>query len=92
MPVPDTGDIKAIEKCRLHHVLFSGDQLIAARTRGAQIICANSEDGVGSLEGLVPEAEDWHTKICLLGVHGIMQALYLFGHMLTSVIRRSIIQ
>ena len=43
--------------------LFGGDQLTVARAIGAK-----SEDGVARLQGLIPVVEDWHAKVCLLGV------------------------
>ena len=51
-----------------HTLLFGGDQLTAARCRGAQKIRQNSVCGSGRLEGFVPVVEDWHTRVCLLGV------------------------
>ncbi len=42
-----------------HHILFGGDMLTA---RGSQYIRSNS------IRGLQPVCEDWHCKMCLLGV------------------------
>lgn len=52
----------------LHTSLAGGDQLTAARARGSQQIRCNSERGKDRLEGLQPVVEDWHAKVCLLGV------------------------
>ena len=53
---------------KFHEILFGGDQLTVARVRGAQRIRANSETEQGKLLGLTPVCEDWHTKLCLMGV------------------------
>ena len=45
-----------------------GDQMTVARTRGTQRIRSNAERGKERLEGLVPVIEDWHAKMCFLGV------------------------
>lgn len=50
------------------HVLIGGDQLTAARIRGAQRVRGNSDNGRDRLEGLVPVVEDWHAKVCFLQV------------------------
>ena len=52
----------------LHQVLFGGDQLTAARMRGAKEAKCNSVTAAKRLEGLIPVIEDWHTKVVLLEV------------------------
>ena len=42
----------------LHKILFGGDQLTAARVRGAQRIRINSTSPQEKLEGLIPCSED----------------------------------
>lgn len=54
-----------------HRVLFGGDHLTAKRGRGAQRIRANSTNDLDKLKGLLPVAEDWHTKQCFLAVSGL---------------------
>ena len=54
--------------CSHSSTLFGGDQLTVARGIGAQRIRANSEEGASRLEGLIPVVEDWHAKVCFLGV------------------------
>ena len=49
---------------RFHHLLFGGDMLTAKHARGSK----NSARGSDRLEGLLPVVEDWHTKVCLIGV------------------------
>lgn len=46
--------------------LVGGDNLTAARMRGAQRIQGNSEESADQFYGSLPVAEDWHTKECLL--------------------------
>ena len=67
---------------KFHYILFGmlvvimcnstfslgGDQMTAARARGSQRVRSNSERGKDRLEGLQPVVEDWHAKVCLLGV------------------------
>ena len=42
--------------------------MTAARARGSQRIRNNSKRGTERLEGFHPVVEDWHTKVCFLGV------------------------
>ena len=53
-----------------------GDQLSVARARGAQLIRSNSECSKEKLEGMLPVAEDWHAKLCLLEVIIIIMIYY----------------
>ena len=64
------GDVEEVDvtKDKFHQILFGGDQLTVARVHGSQRIRKNSERGKEHLEGLTPVCEDWHTKLCLLGV------------------------
>lgn len=48
--------------------LVGGDYLSAVRARGAIAIRSNSELKEHRLEGLLPVAEDWHAKVCLMQV------------------------
>ena len=45
--------------------------MTAARARGSQRIRDNSYTGKSRLEGLQPVVEDFHAKMCFLGVSGI---------------------
>ena len=42
--------------------------LSAKRARGAQHIRENSDRKRHCLEGIIPIIEDWHAKMCLVGV------------------------
>ena len=48
--------------------LVGGDCLSVTRARGAQYIRRTSELAVHRLDGVLPVAEDWHAKLCLLEV------------------------
>ena len=52
----------------LHQILCGGDQLTVSRLRGCQLIRMNSVSESTKLSGLLPVAEDWHTKVILLEV------------------------
>ena len=49
-------------------ILISGNYLSVALTRGAQYIRRTSELAMHQLDGILPVAEDWHAKVCLLEV------------------------
>lgn len=59
-----------VEVCQasLHRILLGGDQLTAARARAAIKTRVNSLSCGTRLDGLIPCAEDWHTKVNLLDV------------------------
>jgi len=50
-------------------IIFSGDQLTAARARSAKKAKFTSDSPSKRLEGLVPAVADWHTKQKILGVN-----------------------
>ena len=58
----------SITEDHFHRILLGGDQLTAARVRGAQRIRSNSERSLDRLEGFEPTSEDWHAKGILLAV------------------------
>jgi L1 cell adhesion molecule like protein len=68
--IPGIGE-KTVHADSFHHILFGGDMLTAKRARGSKFIRSNSARGLDQLQGLLPVVEDWHTKVCLLGVSGI---------------------
>ena len=68
--LPITGDNVHMTKTSFHTVVFGGDQLTAKRARGSQMIRSNSIESSHQLNGLLPTAEDWHAKLCLLEVSG----------------------
>ena len=49
----------------MHKLLFAGDQLTVARTRGAQIAMSNDAHAFKKLEGFIPVIQDWHAKVIL---------------------------
>ena len=76
LSIPNVGE-KEIHADTFHHILFGGDQLTAKRARGSQHIRSNSLRGKDRIEGLKPVIEEWHAKVCLLGI----SLFYLFSHM-----------
>lgn len=64
----DSEEAVQIPKAVIHPILFGGDQLTAARARGAKSAKVNSYDTFKRLDGLIPIAEDWHTKLNFLGI------------------------
>ena len=65
--IPGVGE-KEIHSDKFHHILFGGDLLTAKRARGSQYIRSNSLRGKDRLEGFKPVVEDWHAKMCFIGV------------------------
>ena len=63
-----SSEYKSSESVKYHKILFGGDQLTAARARSSKMHMANGQTPDERLEGLIPMAEDWHSKACLLGV------------------------
>ena len=63
-----TGEIVQVEKATVHPTIICGDQLTAARARGAIKVKINSETAALRLAGIIPAIEDWHTKVILLEV------------------------
>lgn len=66
--IASTDETGVTDEFSFHHVLFGGDQLTCARARGSQKARTSEENDRDRLLGLVPVAEDWHTKVCLLEV------------------------
>ena len=63
-----TGVKVTTEKTAFHRILVGGDQLTAARAKSALKLKLNSQTPLKKLEGIVPVAEDWHTKVNFLKV------------------------
>ena len=79
---PDDDKVVKITVDEFHYTLFGGDQLTAERATGAKRSLTNENRGRDRLEGLVPEIEDWHAKVCLLKVcpfpHNLCHVTLLF--------------
>ena len=65
--IPGVGE-KEVHADNFHNLIFGGDQLTAKCARGSQHVRSNSLRGKDRLEGLKLVVEDWHSKVCLLGV------------------------
>lgn len=57
-----------VTKASAYPILFGGDQLTAARARSARKAKVNSVVPAKRFHGLIPVAEDWHTRMNYLGV------------------------
>ena len=68
VPIPNTTEVKSLKEIAFHRLLFGGDQLTAKRARAGIRIRNNSMNSADRLEGLLPVAEDWHTKVVFLEV------------------------
>ena len=68
MSVPGREEAVTLDDQEFATTLMGGDQLTVARARGAQLIRSNSSNNEDRLAGLLPAAEDWHTKLCLMQV------------------------
>ena len=70
--MPNPGEQSSVLKVdddqQLVTTVVGGDYLTAARMRGTQRIRGNSETSADRFDGLLPVAEDWHAKVCLLEV------------------------
>ena len=75
--VPNLDEKVEFNKARSFPIIVAGDQLTAARARGAKKAKFNSDSPTSRLEGLIPTATDWHTKLALLGVRTIGIERYL---------------
>ena len=74
----DSEEAIQVPNAVIHPILFGGDQLTAARARGAKSAKINSYDPFKRLDGLIPIAEDWHTKLNFLGVRKFITPLLHF--------------
>ena len=64
-PIPDSDITEDREYVK---TLLGGDYLSVARARGAQHRRRTAEMEKYRLDGMLPVAEDWHAKVCLLEV------------------------
>ena len=72
-----TGETVVVQEAKMHRCLMGGDQLTAARGRGAQSIRENGGDPISRLEGLQMFSLDWHIKMNLLEVRIFHQHIQL---------------
>lgn len=68
--------IVKVYEAKFSPVLLGGDQLTAARARGAKKAKVNADIPSSRLEGIIPVAEDWHTKMNFVGVRIIVLIVY----------------
>lgn len=72
LSVPSLQQTVQVPRASFHPIIIGGDQLTAARGRAAQKAKLHADSPVKRLEGLVPVAEDWHTKVILLEVSVVL--------------------
>lgn len=82
--IPSIGQTVKVPRAKFSPLLFGGDQLTAARIRGAKKAKVSSDLPIERLEGIVPVAEDWHTKMNFMGV-STLRSRALMG-LLTSLL------
>ena len=66
--IPSSQQSVLVPRAYFHPIIIGGDQLTAARGRVAKKAKLHADSPVSRLEGLIPVAEDWHTKVNLLEV------------------------
>lgn len=66
--VTGTEEEVEVSNVRLKKILFGGDQLTASRARSAKRARANSLSSITRLDGLEPNASDFHIQLNLLDV------------------------
>ena len=74
-----------VPRAVMYPVLFGGDQLTATWGRGAQKIRMNSLSPSMWFDGLIPCAEDWHTKVILLKVIIIINGIRIHPYILKYI-------
>ncbi len=57
-----------VSQVHLKKILFGGDQLTAARARGAKRAKVNSLSAIARLDGIEPNAADFHVLLNMLDV------------------------
>ena len=65
----------------MYGVMFGGDQLTAARARGAKKSRANSTT---CLSGLEPYVQDWHAKVIFHEVRNALMCIIIKGESFTG--------
>ena len=64
--VDGIGETVEVPNDSLYKLFLGGDQLTAARARGAIKSQINSPTTTGRLAGFIPCVEDWHTQTILM--------------------------
>ena len=68
MFIPSIEKVVTKQETVLSNILFGGDQLTAARARGAIRAMSNGSKAATRLQGMIPVSEDWHAEVAFLGV------------------------
>ena len=72
-----------LEDSDFYKVLFGGDQLTAARARGAAALRDSHDSSHDRLAGFEPVIEDWHARLTFAKV---LMVLYVHAKKLLSII------
>ena len=80
-----TGETASVTEVQMHSVMFGGDQLTAARARGAKKSRANSTTLDKCLSGLEPYVQDWHAKVIFLEVRNMLLCITVKGESFTGL-------
>ena len=80
------GSEEEFDDSRFHSILFGGDQLTAARIRGAQALRDTQDKKVDRFEGLIAIIEDWHSRMTLLKVKIISIIQFRSLHFISQAI------
>ena len=85
--IPSTNEVVEVQQVSLFPILFGGDQLTVARSRGAKRAKVNSPSAINRFDGLVPVCEDWHTKVVLLEVcmHIQNECMFHFNYIIQVI-------
>lgn len=67
-PYASIDEVDVSDDYLFHKTLLGGDQLTCAHVCGCHKARTSEENDLDRLQGLVPVAEDWHAKMCLLEV------------------------
>lgn len=67
LSLPNGGTL-SYDDTEFFKLLLGGDQLTAVRIRGTQALRVTQDEAVDRLEGLIPVAEDWHSRMAVVDV------------------------
>ena len=76
-----SGEASTVEQTELLNILLGGDQLTAARARGAKRVMMNGLTKQKRLKGTYPVVEDWHAKMNLLDA----SSYYIYSYNYTAI-------
>ena len=63
-----SGETYTFKELDMYEIILGGDQLACARARESAAIRFSHHNNEDRLKGIIPVAEDWHTRLTLLKV------------------------